>query len=261
MIPSYVLEIAGMFVIPLLAVLISIYIGQFYGIYRKKKSPELPHTAVGSVVGTVLGLLAFILAFTFQIASNHYDARQELQLEEVSNIRTTYLQAGLLKEPIRSETRKLLVEYVDLRIESAKDPSKFDFMITRLGQILNLLWEYSEAMPEADRSLQEYPLYTSSVTNLVDSYNKRLTVLLEYRIPAAVLLVLYIISLLSMLSFGYQFGISGKGSFKINLLLAVIFSLVIFLILSLDRLETRLVKINQKPMITLHNQLHGIQAH
>jgi hypothetical protein len=219
MIISYILEIAGMFFIPLLAVLISIYIGQFYGMHRKKKSPELPHSAVGSVVGTVLGLLAFLLAFTFQIASNHYDARQELQLEEVSNIRTTYLQTGLLKEPTRSDTRKLLVEYVDLRIEAAKDPSNFDFMITRSGQILNMLWEYAEAMPEAERSLQEYPLYTSSVTNLVDSYNKRLTVLLEYRIPATILLVLYIISLLSMLSIGYQFGISGKGSFKINLLL------------------------------------------
>lgn len=86
MIISNILEIAGMFFIPLLIVLTSVYIGQRYGVYRIKKSPDLQQTAVGSVVGTVLGLLAFMLAFTFQIAANHYDARKSTLLEEVTNI-------------------------------------------------------------------------------------------------------------------------------------------------------------------------------
>jgi hypothetical protein len=257
MVMIYIFEIAAMFIAPLLAVMVFIYIGQYYGIYRAKKSPELPHTAVGSMVGTVLGLLAFLLAFTFQIASDHYDARKELLLEEASNIRNAYLHAGLLREPIRSDARKLLIEYVDLRVNIAKDQDRLNFIISRSQEILDRLWDYAEEMKEQDRGLQEYPLYTSSISNLIDSYNKRLTVLLAYRIPEAVLLVLYFISILSMLALGYQFGISGKGSFKVNLLLAIIFASVIFIILALDRPETRLAKINQKPMIILHDQLHG----
>ena len=80
---------------------------------------------------------------------------------------------------------------------------------------------------------------------------------LEYRIPPAILGVLFIIAFLSMLALGYQFGISGKGSFRINLLLAIVFAMVMFLILALDRPETGLAKLNQKPMLTLQQQLTG----
>ena len=82
---------------------------------------------------------------------------------------------------------------------------------------------------------------------------------LEYRIPVAILWVLFVIAFLSMLALGYQFGISGKGSFRINLLLGIVFAVVMFLILSLDRPETGIAKLNQKPMITLQHQLQVMQ--
>jgi len=253
----YILEVTGIFLVPLLIVLLSVYIGQRYGTYRKKKVADMQDAAVGSAVAAVLGLLAFILAFTFQIAANHFDARKGMLLEEVTNIRTTYLRAGLIHEPIRSGTKKLLVDYVDLRVELAKDPSKLISAMSRSQQILDTLWVYSEDLAEQDRSSEVYALYTSSVNDLVDNYNKRVTFTLEYRIPVTIIWVLIIISIFSMIVLGYQFGISGKGSFKINLLLAIIFAMVMFLILALDRPEIGVAKINQKPMITLQKQLHG----
>ena len=79
----------------------------------------------------------------------------------------------------------------------------------------------------------------------------------EYCIPSIVLFVLFIIAFFSMLTLGYHFGISGKGSFRINLLLAIIFAVVMLFILALDRPETGLTKLNQKLMLTLQNQLQG----
>ena len=117
---SFYLTIAKMFLIPLLVVLIPIIIGQRYGIWRIKKSENLQNASVGSVVGAAFGLLAFMLAFTFQIAAGRYEARKELLLDEVTNIRTTWLRAGVIPEPFRSDTRKLLVEYVDLRVDLAR---------------------------------------------------------------------------------------------------------------------------------------------
>jgi hypothetical protein len=90
-----ILGIAGMFFIPLLVVLTPIIIGQRYGIWRSKKSENLQNASVGSVVGAAFGLLAFMLAFTFQIAASRYNERKELLLEEVTNIRTTWLRAGV----------------------------------------------------------------------------------------------------------------------------------------------------------------------
>jgi hypothetical protein len=256
-----IIEIAGMFLIPLLVVLIPIFVGQRYGIYRAKKSAELQHTPVGAAVGAAFGLLAFMLAFTFQIAANRYDARKELLLDEVTNIRTTYLRAGLIPEPMRSDARKLLVEYVDLRIQLSSDASKLGLTMTRSQQILDSFWNYSEKLGDLDRSSENYALFISSVNDLVDNYNHRITMTLEYRIPLAILWVLFVIAFLSMLALGYQFGISGKGSFRINLLLGIVFAVVMFLILSLDRPETGIAKLNQKPMFTLQHQLQVMQSH
>ena len=252
---TYFLRIAGMFFIPLVVVLIPILLGQRYGIYLNKKSGDMQHAPVGSAVGAAFGLLAFMLAFTFQIAASRYEARKTLLLDEVTNIRTTYLRAGLVPEPFRSDTRKLLVEYVDLRIELAADQSKLGSVIGRSQEILDTLWKHAESLASIDRSSEVYALFTGSVNDLVDNFNHRVSMTLEYRIPSTILWVLFFIAFFSMLALGYQFGLSGKGNFRINLLLAVIFAMVMFLILALDRPETGLAKLNQKPMITLQQQL------
>jgi len=251
------LGLIGLFAIPMIIVLVPIFIGQYYGIYRSKKKPEeLQRESVGTAVGAAFALLAFMLAFTFQIATDRYNTRKELLLDEVTNIRTAYLRAGLLPEPFRSDTKKLLVEYVDIRADFAKDVTKASNLIMRSQVILDNLWGYTEGLAEQDRSSEVYALFTQSVNDLVDNYNHRITMTLEYRIPQVILWILLIIAFLSFLTLGYQFGISGKGSFMINLMLAIVFAVVMFLILALDRPETGVAMLNQKPVLALQKQLH-----
>ena len=252
-----IFAIALMFLLPFISVLVPILLGQWYGIYRKKKTEEAQHAPVGSVVGAAFGLLAFMLAITFQITANRYDTRKQLLLEEVTNIRTGFLRAGLIPEPYRSNTKKFLVEYVDLRVAFTTDLSKLNLALSRSQQILDSLWKYTEALAEQDRSSEVYALYTTSVNDLIDSYNQRIAVGLQYRIPGAILFVLFIISFVSMFVLGYQFGISGKGNLRLIILLSVIFAIVMFLILALDQPEKGLAPINPKPMLTLQQQLHG----
>jgi hypothetical protein len=250
-----IFAIALMFFIPFISVLIPILLGQRYGQYRKKKTEEV-HAPVGSVVGAAFGLLAFMLAITFQIAANRYDTRKHLLLEEVTNIRTSYLRAGLVPEPYRSNTKRFLVEYVDLRVDLVNDASKLKVGLSRSQQILDSLWKYTEALAEQDRSSEVYALYTSSINDIINSYNQRVSVALQYRIPGAVLFVLFIISFVSMFLLGYQFGISGRGNLRLIILLSLIFAIVMFLILALDQPDKGLATINQKPMVTLQEQLH-----
>ncbi len=255
-----IIEICGMFLIPILAVLVPIFIGQRYGKYRSKKTEDVQQTPVGTVVGSTFGLLAFMQAFTFQIVTNRYDTRKDLLVDEVSNIRTTYLRAGLIPQPYNSESRKLLIEYVDLRIDLSGDLSKIGLVKARSEQILDTLWKYSEKLGEIDRSSENFALFISSVNDLVDNFNQRITMALEFRIPVVILWALFIITFFSMFALGYQFGISGKGSFRINLLLGIIFAVVMFLIIALDRPEMGIAQVNQKPMFTLQHQLHTIQV-
>lgn len=252
---SLILSIAVMFVLPMLIVLVPIFAGQYYGILRKKRGVNMEPGSVGTVVGTTLALLAFMLAFTFQIVTNRYDTRKQLLLDEVTNIRTTYLRAGLLSEPFNSGTKELLTEYVDLRIQLAEDSSKLRSALARSHAILDQLWDYAEELAAQDRSSEVYALYTQSLNDIYDNFNQRITMTFEYRIPKIVLWVLIIITFFSMLSLGYHFGISGKGSYRINILLSVIFAVVMFLILALDRPEKGFSKLSQKPVYSLQKQL------
>src|SRR4029079_14061701 len=248
--------IAAMVIISLFAVIVPIFIGQRYGVYRSKKIPPPDSGPISTIVSAALGLLAFLLAFTFQIAVNRYTDRKEMLIDEVTTIRTAYLRSGLVPQPFRTETRKLLIEYTDLRVELAKEISKLDKTMSRSEQILDTLWSYSERIADQDRSSEAYSLYITSVNDLVEKYNQRVTISLEYRIPESVLYTLCIITFLSMFTLGYQIGLSGKASFKLSILLGVIFPIIIFLILALDRPELGLTRLNQQPMHKLQQQLH-----
>jgi hypothetical protein len=254
---SYFVKFAWMFLGPLAAVIIPVLVGQRLGNYQIKKQLIIPQESIGSAVSAAFGLLAFMMAITFQIAANRYEDRKALLIEEVKQIRTSYLRASLVPEPYRSTTQRLLIEYVAIRVELNKDTTKIQQAIHRSHQILDTLWSYAEALAVIDRSSEVYALYTTAINDLVEAYNERLVMVFTYRIPLAIMWGLFIIGFLSMFLLGYQFGVSGKGSFMINMLLAVTFAVVMSLIFALDRPEEGFVTLDQKPLMTLTQQLTG----
>ena len=78
------------------------------------------------VVSAVLGLLALLLAFTFSLATDRFEARRVLVLEESNAIGTAFLRTQLLGEPHRARLSQLLIEYTDNRIVLAKAEGKAD---------------------------------------------------------------------------------------------------------------------------------------
>lgn len=239
--------------IPFILVLAPLLIGQWYGLYQGRLIPDLQRVPIGSITGAAFALLAFLLAFTFQIAASRFEARKKLFLDEVTNIRSTYLRAEFLMEPFITNMRKLLVEYVDIRVELATDLSKIDYARSRSKQILDNLWSETAKLTQTTLSPAIFSLFATSVNNLVDNFNHRITLSFEYRIPPLVFRALFFVSFFCMLLLGFQFGLSGKGSLMIFLLLALTFSTVMFLILVLD--NPVLSRLNQKPLLTLKDQL------
>ena len=71
----------------------------------------------------MLGLLALMIAFTFSMALSRFDLRRDALLNEANAIGTTALRARLLPEPHRTETLKLLQEYVQIRLDIARSGS------------------------------------------------------------------------------------------------------------------------------------------
>src|SRR5262245_15814690 len=99
-------------------ILLTVEAGFRAGRWRRQHAEREGETPVSAIVAALLGLLAFLLAFTFGMAASRFDTRRELVLDEANAIGTTYLRAALLPEPHRKETRTLLRDYVDVRLEA-----------------------------------------------------------------------------------------------------------------------------------------------
>jgi hypothetical protein len=252
-----VANILWMYLLPLIAVLAPIWLGQRYGLYVKSRSRHLEEGPVSSAVAGIVGLFAFLLAFTFQIVGDRYSKRKELLLSEVSEIRTTFLYSGLVPEPLRGRSRQMIKKYVDIRVELLKDNSKLKPVMQESQVILDSLWSYAEELAVMDRSSEAYSLYMASVNSVITLFNERITVTFQARLPRTVLCVLAFVAFFAMWTVGYQFGISGKVSTLMNLLLGITFAAVMWLIFAMDNPVAGLIKLVPKPFYTLQEQLHS----
>ncbi len=228
--------------------------GYRLGRYRLAQTTEEKEAPVGAMVGSVLALFAFMLAFTFGLAANRYEARRQAVLDEANAVGTTYLRAGLLPEPVRGESARLLREYVDVRLAMVQEGGVADG-ITRTDDLHRRLW--AQAVLGAER--QPGPvagLYVQSLNQVIDVHAVRVQVGLRNRVPASIWGGLLALGTLAMAAVGYQAGIAATRRSPAMLALVLAFSGVLFMIADLDRPQQGFLTIDQQPMLDLQAGMH-----
>lgn len=98
------------------------------------------------------------------MATERFDARRQLVLQEANAVGTVYLRAGYLPETVSDQTRELLREYVPLRIDTA-DRSLLDADLTRSDQIQAELWAMVEPLARSSPDSQVLALYISALND------------------------------------------------------------------------------------------------
>src|SRR5215510_9816126 len=114
------LPLWALYVATVAFVLLSIELGYQLGRRRIRTREPEKESSVGEMIGASLGLLALLLAFTFGFAASRFETRRQVFLDEVNAIGTACLRAALLPESDRRDTRNLLRQYVDIRIEAVR---------------------------------------------------------------------------------------------------------------------------------------------
>jgi len=249
------------FVLTVLIVLLSVYIGYRLGKFIRHRSKDGGEIFAGSVVAASLGLLAFMLAFTFSIAANRFSDRKQLLLDEVNTIGTTYLRADFLPDPTADETKKLLREYVDLRVSLAemgmwKKPENIQELINRSESIQGKLWANIVPVGIQNPDSEIIGLFISSLNEVIDLQTERVVVALQYHIPGTIWGALYLLSILAFGLVGYELGAVQSGSVLVSIIMAITFSTVILLITDLDRPLQGHIMVSQEPMIQLQQKLN-----
>jgi hypothetical protein len=249
------IPLVGIFLCTVIITLVSLEVGFFQGRKKARDPTHEKDSLVGSISGTTLGLLAFLLAFTFGMAVTRFDTRRLMVLDEANAIGTTYLRAGILPEPSRSEIRHLLKEYVDVRVKSVEQNKIREGMV-QSERLLDKLWAEANSIGEKNPNSIVVGLFIQTMNETIDLHEKRVMMGIHNRLPGVIWVVLYFISILGMASIGYYAGLMEKRSVIANLVLTLTFSIVLVLVVDLDRPQHGLIRTGQAPMIDLQNKLN-----
>ena len=222
---------------------------------RGARADEGERSETSTLQGGMLGLLGLLLAFTFAIASQRFDTRKQLVLDEANAIGTAYLRATAV--PGGEEVADLLRRYVDVRLEgaaSAGNPHGFRRAVTESERLHAAMWSRAAALARANPD----PLRTlllPALNEVIDLHEKRLTAMRNH-VPTIILVLLLMVSVLTMASLGHAAGVSGGRSMSTALTFAMLVTLVIMVVVDLDRPERGLIRVSQQSLQTLRDGLH-----
>jgi Protein of unknown function (DUF4239) len=241
-----------------LLLLVGNEIGFRLGRWRRAHMPEGEKTPATAIMGSTLGLLAFMLAFTFGMSSSRFDARKQLLVDEASAVLRAYQRAQFLPTPQRDECRRLLRDYVELRVRlPRKSLSEVQDLVTRSEGIQDALWRQATTL--ADGPSASLSIFVQSLSELTDLQMKRVRAVVWNRIPPTIVLTLYAIAFLAMTAMGYGAGLSESRTIVPSVMLILTFSAVIVLILDLERPRQQLFQVEQAPMADVARRIQALQ--
>jgi hypothetical protein len=243
------------YIIAVILLLLASEIGYRLSRYIETRWPDKSEASVGALNGATLALLAFLLAFVTSSAVSSFSARRQAVVNEANAIGTTYLRAGYLPEPYSTESRQLLREYVDTRLQ-AVDPTKVSQVLARSEEIQNELWTRVEAFAK-ENSSPTLALYISALNEVIDLHTERVNVSLVARLPWNIVLGLFLMAILALVLVGLHAGYTEKRNPIALLVFVLTLSVVFLLIVDLGRGNSGLLRVSQQALLDLQRQIQG----
>ena len=249
-----VLPLWGVFLVTIGLSLAALEVGVFFGRRRRDKPAGEPAEDVGALVGAMLGLLGFVLAITFGTQLSRFDSLKQLELDEAASIHTTWLQADMLASPHRERVKRLLEDYVDVRIEKVR-ARKIQEAITVSQDIQDQIW--AESIAGTEQASEAFPkeLFMESLTEMIKLHERRVTVGVHQRMPLAFWLALILLTVMSMGVTGYHGGVTGSSRSVVHILTVVAFALLVMLIADLNRPGEGLLRARQLPLLDAQSRM------
>lgn len=233
-------------VFTVLVVLLAVVIGARLGRIAARAADKESTASVGLMVSAVMGMLALLLGFTFGVAANRLADRKQMVLNEANAIGTTYLRARLLPQPESDAIQELLRRYARARV-AAMQSGRVAPAIAESERVHELLWEQTQSLARRHPESIILGTFILSLNEMIDAHESRLQIGLRDRVPAAIWICIYFVTILAMSGMGYYFAITEWARPVVFALLTLAFCAVILLIADLDRPGEGLLLVSQAP--------------
>ncbi len=231
-------------------------LGYRHGRWWQTRTPEEREGPTAMIVGSLLSLMAFLLAITMGMASDRFNTRQALVLEEANAISTTFLRAGLLPEPESAAIKDLLRRYASLRT-GAHDAGVVQQRIADSASLQTELWLITEKIARQIPDSRTLPLFIDALNQTFDLHEMRITAGIYARVPISIIILLLLGAMLTMGMVGYNAGLTRQRSPLTVLVLVGVLSAVITLVIDLDRGQDGFLRVNQQPLRDVQVQLNA----
>ena len=252
------MPIPAIFIMALGVVLLAIELGFRTGRWRLQTAAGMAESEaqLSAMTGSLLALLAFIMAFSFNMAAGHYHERRALILEEANAISTAHLRATLIESPDGVAIIDKLVDYSAIRV-SVRSLEQAPQMIAQSEQLQDQMWAQVQLLTRRENVTVLHSLLIQSLNDVFDVHEQRVAAGLKHRVPRSLWFILASLLVISMLSIGYFSGSKGSRNPIASTLLALAFSLVLFLIADLDRPTGGIVRADLSPLLNLQQKLES----
>jgi hypothetical protein len=232
---------SGMLLWFLLAfLLIMVEVGWQIGVRFTRKYGIQKIHASDTLLAAIFGLLALLTALTFSGASDRFDKRRDLIIQEVSAIGTAYQSVDLLAKKEQPQIRELFKSYIDSRIALYQDSGTraetyLEQKVAAHNAIGGDIWRAvvraveDTAYPQKLVAAQILPQLSDMFTA---SENQRLASKIH---PAPnIWQALVGLSLIGSLIAGYNMGLEGKRDWLLTITFVLLMAGTIYVILGLE---------------------------
>ena len=211
-------------------------IGAYFAIKHGLKKIDASDTYLASI----FGLLALLIALTFSGASDRFDKRRDLIVQEVSAIGTAYQSIDLLAKKDQPQIREIFKRYIDSRIGLYKNNDTLveihlDQKVAAHNAIGDEIWKAvvsaveDTAYPQKLVAAQILPQVSDMFTA---SENQRLAS--KFHPPPIIVQALVGLALIGSLIAGYNMGIEKSRDWLLTILFVFLMSGTIYVIMGLE---------------------------
>lgn len=247
--------IVTLFVLTVVALALGAEVGFRVGrVPGKVQSAHTREPHVGVVLGAMLALLGLLLAFSFEIAEARFAERKRLVLAEANAIETTYLRATAVAGPDGEEIQKHLRAYVDLLL-SKLGPQSLPEALARSEEHHHAMWSNARKLALAHPDSEVVALLLESLNRVIDIQEERVTTAIYQRLPSVLLATLYTIAFLCMVALGFSAGLTGLRASFSTMAVNLAVSMVLMLIIDMDRPWQHLFDVSQKSLSDVQHAL------
>jgi hypothetical protein len=134
--------------------------------------------------------------------------------------------------------------------------STFETVQAQAADRRNRLWNQAVASAQKDPNPVKSGLLLQSLNQVIDLEAAGWTAFYTH-VPAAVIFLDVIVALLTVTMVGYAFGVDGVHHILSMCVLAVAVSVVLGVIIDLDRPRQGFIRVSQQPIINLQHELHA----